>query len=203
MKKTYIVVFLLINTFIYGWNMQEQNKLETATLASGCFWCTEAVFQKVKGVVSVESGYTGGTVVNPTYEDVCSGATGHAEAVQIKYNPDEISFYKLLEIFFKTHDPTTLNRQGADVGTQYRSAIFYHNAQQKEAALKVIKNLTDEKVFDKPIVTQVEKFEKFYVAENYHQDYYENNKYQPYCSFVITPKLEKFKKAFKDLLKND
>jgi peptide-methionine (S)-S-oxide reductase len=182
--------------------MDNQNKnLDTATFASGCFWCTEAIFERVNGVKSVISGYSGGTVPNPTYEEVCTGNTGHAECTQIIYDPSVISYDELLEIFWKMHDPTTLNRQGNDVGTQYRSAIFYHNEQQKEKAEYYKKKLTDEKIWDKPIVTEITKFTKFYPAENYHQEYYDKNPNQGYCAYVITPKVEKFEKIFKDKLK--
>ena len=182
--------------------MDNQNKnLDTATFASGCFWCTEAIFERVNGVKSVISGYSGGTVPNPTYEEVCTGNTGHAECTQIIYDPSVISYDELLEIFWKMHDPTTLNRQGNDVGTQYRSAIFYHNEQQKEKAEYYKKKLTDEKIWDKPIVTEITKFTRFYPAENYHQEYYDKNPNQGYCAYVITPKVEKFEKIFKDKLK--
>ena len=182
--------------------MDNQNKnLDTATFASGCFWCTEAIFERVNGVKSVISGYSGGTVPNPTYEEVCTGNTRHAECTQIIYDPSVISYDELLEIFWKMHDPTTLNRQGNDVGTQYRSAIFYHNEQQKEKAEYYKKKLTDEIIWDKPIVTEITKFTKFYPAENYHQEYYDKNPNQGYCAYVITPKVEKFEKIFKDKLK--
>jgi peptide-methionine (S)-S-oxide reductase len=182
--------------------MDNQNKnLDTATFASGCFWCTEAIFERVNGVKSVISGYSGGTVPNPTYEEVCTGNTGHAECTQIIYDPSVISYDELLEIFWKMHDPTTLNKQGNDVGTQYRSAIFYHNEQQKEKAEYYKKKLTDEKIWDKPIVTEITKFTKFYPAETYHQEYYDKNPNQGYCAYVITPKVEKFEKIFKDKLK--
>lgn len=183
-------------------NMNEQNsKLETATFGSGCFWCTEAIFERVKGVETVVSGYSGGTVINPTYDEVCNGTTGHAECTQIKFDPVVISYDELLEIFWKMHDPTTLNRQGNDVGTQYRSVIFYHNEEQKQKAEYYKNKLTEEKIWDKPIVTEITKFEKFYPAEDYHQEYYENNPNQGYCAYVITPKVEKFEKIFKDKLK--
>lgn len=187
--------------FEKGHTMSDKYNLEKATFGSGCFWCTEAIFEKLNGVESVVSGYSGGTVVNPTYKEVTTGETGHAEVTQILYDPKIISFTELLEVFWQTHDPTTLNRQGNDVGTQYRSAIFYHNEEQKKLAEEYKKKLEDAKVFDDPIVTEITKFYKFYTAENYHQDYYEQNKSQPYCSFVITPKVEKFKKVFKDKLK--
>lgn len=179
----------------------DTSKFSVATFGSGCFWCTEAVFELVKGVVKVESGYSGGTVPNPTYEAVCTGLTGHAEVVQIYYVPTIISYTQLLEIFWKTHDPTTLNRQGADVGTQYRSVIFYHNEEQKKLAEEYKKKLDEAKIWNDPIVTEISPFKKFYRAEDYHQNYYVNNPYQGYCSFVITPKIEKFKKVFKDKLK--
>jgi len=174
---------------------------DTATFAGGCFWCIDAIYREIKGVVEVKSGYTGGKTVNPTYSEVCTGQTGHAEAVQIVYDPKKVSYVQLLEVFFTVHNPTTLNQQGADVGTQYRSAIFYHNQAQKELAELVIKRLTTEGAYSNPIVTEVVSFKVFYVAEDYHQDYFENNKRQPYCQMVIQPKKEKFEKAFKDLLK--
>lgn len=174
---------------------------ETATFGEGCFWCSEAIFGSLKGVISVESGYSGGTTQNPTYEEVCSGETGHAEVVQIKFDPTIISYKELLEVFWKTHDPTTLNRQGADVGTQYRSVIFYHSPEQKELAEKYKEELNKENIFNKPVVTQIVPFTHFYKAENYHQDYFANHPNQGYCQFVIVPKLEKFRKIFKDQLK--
>ena len=182
--------------------MTDQNaKLDTATFGTGCFWCTEAIFERVNGVASVVSGYSGGTVADPSYEEVCTGKTGHAECTQIAYDPSIVSYDELLEIFWKTHDPTTLNRQGNDVGTQYRSVIFYHNNDQKEKAEYYKKKITDEKIWDKPIVTEITKFDKFYPAEDYHQEYYDNNPNQGYCAYVITPKVEKFEKIFKDKLK--
>src|SRR5881394_3599118 len=174
---------------------------EVAVLAGGCFWCTEAVFLDVVGVKSVESGYTGGTVVNPSYKQVCGGDTGHAEAIRITFDPDQLSYGDLLDIFFQVHDPTQLNRQGNDVGTQYRSAIFYHNDEQKRLAEKYKTELDRSGAWDKPIVTEITQLEKFYPAENYHHDYYEYNKDKnPYCSIVIRPKLEKFRKVFKGKL---
>ncbi|MGN6248394.1 MAG: peptide-methionine (S)-S-oxide reductase MsrA [Ginsengibacter sp.] len=181
--------------------MNENKKLETATFANGCFWCTEAVFQELKGVEKVTSGYTGGHVKNPTYEQVCSKDTGHAECLQIEYDPGQISFDELLEVFWKTHDPTTLNRQGNDVGPQYRSAIFYHNESQKEKAEMYKEKLDKSGVFDSSIVTTIEPFTVFYPAENYHSDYFKRNPSQPYCYYVIRPKMEKFKKVFGDKLK--
>ncbi len=181
--------------------MSDQKNLETATFANGCFWCTEAVFQELKGVEKVTSGYTGGHVENPTYEQVCNKDTGHTEALEIKYDPNQISFDQLLEVFWKTHDPTTLNRQGNDVGPQYRSAIFYHNKEQKEKAEKYKAELDASGIFDAPIVTAIEAFTVFYPSENYHSDYYKRNPSQPYCYYVIKPKMDKFRKIFGDKLK--
>ena len=175
--------------------------MQNATFGGGCFWCTEAVFQNLKGVTKVTSGYMGGKTVNPSYEDICAGDTGHAEIIQIEYNEKEISFNDLLLIFFKTHDPTTLNRQGNDVGTQYRSVIFYHSQEQKKQAEEMIDNLTKEMVFDKPIVTEITPISEFYRAEEYHQNYYNTNPYKGYCALVIQPKLAKFTEQFKDRLK--
>ena len=182
-------------------NMEIQNGLEVATLAGGCFWCTEAVFLELDGVKKVVSGYIGGTTVNPTYKDICNGDTGHAEAIEITFDPKEISFGELLEIFFATHDPTTLNRQGNDIGTQYRSEIFYHNPTQKQLSEDYIALMTSENTFGKPIVTKISAVSKFYEAEDYHQNYYNQNKTQGYCSYVITPKIEKLKKVYQDKLK--
>lgn len=176
---------------------RESDTLETVTLGAGCFWCVEAIFQNLKGVHLVVSGYSGGAVKNPSYEDVCTGATGHAEVTQIKYDPRKISFDELLEVFWSNHDPTTLNRQGSDVGTQYRSVIFYHTQKQKELAEKYKKKLNDEHAFDKPVITEITPYKEFYKAENYHQNYFNDNSNKPYCQFVIRPKLEKFRKAFK------
>ena len=179
------------------------NQHELATFGSGCFWCTEAIFEQLNGVLKVTSGYSGGQTQNPTYKEVCTGKTGHAESVQVVYEPGKISFDELLEVFWQVHDPTTLNRQGADVGTQYRSVIFYHNEEQKEKAEKYKAELQKSGAFDKPIVTEIALFSKFYTAENYHQEYYELNKNtNPYCSVVIRPKLEKFNKVFKNKLKS-
>ena len=183
-------------------NMNNKNThFDTATFGEGCFWCTEAVFERLRGVKSVVSGYSGGTIPNPSYEDVCTGRTGHAEVTQIIYDPKEISYEELLIVFFRTHDPTSLNRQGADMGTQYRSVIFYHSGRQKELAEYAKKQINEEKLYDKPIVTEIAPFTKFYKAEDYHQNYYDNNPNQGYCSFVIAPKVEKFEKLFKDKLK--
>jgi peptide-methionine (S)-S-oxide reductase len=175
--------------------------LQKITFGNGCFWCTEAVFQSVKGVISVASGYMGGQIKNPTYREVCTGKTGHAEVLHIEYDADLVSFDELLLIFFKTHDPTTLNRQGNDVGTQYRSAIFYYNDAQKQLAEAMIRRLTDEKVYARPIVTEITPAAEFYKAEDYHQDYFNNNPHNPYCAVVIQPKLHKFAKEFADKVK--
>ncbi len=176
--------------------MNTDRNLDTATFGTGCFWCTEAIFESLKGVVSATSGYSGGMVENPTYEQVCSGNTGHAECIQVVFDPQQISYKELLEVFWESHDPTTLNRQGNDVGTQYRSVIFYHNAEQKHLAESYKDQLNSAKAFDKPIVTEITAFSKFYPAEDYHQEYYRLNGHAPYCQFVIKPKLEKFKKVF-------
>ena len=208
-KNTAILVIamqIIISSIVFGQTEKKQmsgqdDKLEVATFGAGCFWCVEAIFQRLDGVVKVESGYSGGHVKNPTYKEVCTGTTGHAEVCQITYNPKEISYEELLEVFWQTHDPTTLNRQGNDVGTQYRSVIFYHNENQKKLATEYKTKLEKEKVFDDPIVTQIEPYTNFYVAEDYHQNYFNENGSQPYCSFVIAPKVEKFKKVFKEKLK--
>ena len=176
-------------------------KTDTATFATGCFWCTEAIFQELKGVLKVTSGYSGGTIKNPSYEEVCSGVTGHAECLNVIYDPSQISYDELLEVFWESHDPTSLNRQGNDVGTQYRSAIFYHDAAQKEKAEEYKAKLDKSGAYNKPIVTEITAFSNFYPAENYHQDYYRLHGTQPYCTFVIRPKVEKFEKVFKDKLK--
>lgn len=176
-------------------------KTDTATFGTGCFWCTEAVFQELRGVLKVKSGYSGGAVKDPSYEEVCTGATGHAECLQIIYDPKVISFDELLEVFWEAHDPTTLNRQGNDVGTQYRSVIFYHNAEQKRKAEEYKIKLDKSGAYNSPIVTEITPFSNFYVAEDYHQDYFRLHGNQPYCSFVIRPKVEKFEKVFKNKLK--
>lgn len=209
MKKIFLITFISLIALGCSNNakpkfeksMNDTNNYSIATFGSGCFWCTEAIFTRLKGVAKVESGYSGGNVPNPTYEAVCTGKTGHAECTNIYFDPAVISYAQLLEVFFKTHNPTTLNQQGADVGTQYRSVIFYHNDEQKQLAEKVKKELDEAKVWDNPIVTEISEFRKFYKAEDYHQDYYENNTNQGYCAFVITPKIEKFEKVFKNLLK--
>lgn len=175
--------------------------METAYLAGGCFWCTEAVFEQIEGVTSVVSGYTGGQIKNPAYREICTGRTGHAEAVKITFDPEVVSFRGLLEVFFATHDPTTLNRQGNDMGTQYRSAIFYTTPEQQAQAKAFIELLTEEKVFDDPIVTEVAAVEAFYAAEEYHQDYYALHREQPYCRVIIDPKIKKLKKYYSHKLK--
>jgi len=179
----------------------ETKNTETATLGAGCFWCVEAVFDDLKGVESVESGYSGGHTENPTYREVCSETTGHAEVANVNFNPQEISFKEILQVFFAVHDPTTLNRQGNDVGSSYRSAIFYHDEKQKQVAEEVIKEVTAEGVYDNPIVTEVTPFDKFYIAENYHQEYFANNPNQPYCAAVVAPKVAKFRQKFVNRLK--
>lgn len=184
-------------------NLDDNNdkKLEIITLGSGCFWCTEAVFQNLNGVVSAVSGYSGGTMANPTYEDVCSRTTNYAEVIQVTFDTKKISLIEILEVFWKTHDPTTLNRQGNDIGTQYRSVIFCHNENQKKIADDLKEKLEKLKIYTNPIITEITKFENFYKAEDYHQNYYERNKTNPYCNFVITPKVKKFKSIFKKKLK--
>jgi peptide-methionine (S)-S-oxide reductase len=174
---------------------------EIATLGGGCFWCLEAVYDRMKGVISVTSGYMGGRRENPTYQQVCSGATGHVEVVQVEFDPDEISYREIIEVFFAIHDPTTLNRQGNDIGTQYRSVIFYHSDEQRRIAEETIRELESEKAFDSPIVTGIEPAQAFYRAEDYHQEYFANNPNQPYCAFVVAPKVAKFRKKFAERLR--
>lgn len=199
-RKSTLILSGLLFTFINSQGMNT-NK-ETATLGGGCFWCTEAVFLGLRGVEKVTPGYSGGHIKNPAYREVTTGRTGHAEVVQIVYDPSVVKFSEILEVFFMTHDPTTLNRQGADVGTQYRSAIFYHDEKQKSVAEDIIRELEKQKVYADPIVTEVTAFTNFYEAEDYHLNYYARNKNQPYCQFVIAPKLKKFEKIFKDKLKD-
>lgn len=210
-----IRLFLFLNIFIMNSCKSETNKvlfeketvckentkLDTATFGAGCFWCVEAVFQQLKGVEKTISGYSGGTIKNPSYKEVCTGTTGHAEVIQVIYNPQIVSFKDLLEVFWQTHDPTTLNRQGADAGTQYRSVIFYHNNEQKELAETFKNKLNQEGAFNSPIITEINAFNNFYPAEDYHQNYYLQNGDQPYCQFVIAPKMEKFKKVFSSKIK--
>ena len=208
MKKSFVLILFLISVALYprtnhNKNMNDQDKgsLEIVTFGAGCFWCVEAVFQSLTGVEKVVSGYSGGHVKNPTYKQVCTGTTGHAEVCQIHYKPDIISFVDLLEVFWSTHDPTTLNRQGNDIGTQYRSVIFYHNTEQKDIAENYKKKLDNAGAFPTAIVTEITPFENFYIAENYHQEFYDLNPDQPYCTYVIQHKMEKFKKVFSDKLK--
>ncbi len=211
MMKRIIIIFAILISTTACTNADEKtkhvdkeimsNSIDTAIFASGCFWCTEAIFQELNGVEKVESGYIGGENPNPTYEEVCTGNTGHAEATRIYYNPEIINFKELLEVFWKTHDPTTLNRQGNDVGTQYRSGIFFLSEEQKDLAEEYKKKLDEAGIYESPIVTEFTPASEFFVAENYHQNYYNQNGNQPYCSFVITPKVEKFKKVFEDKLK--
>ena len=192
-----ILTTLLLNKQV----MANKDNFETATFGAGCFWCIEAVFSELKGVESVTPGYAGGEVVNPSYEAVCTGNTGHAEVAQIVFDPEIITFAELLEVFWKTHDPTTLNKQGADVGTQYRSVIFYHNERQKEESEYYLKKLDESGAYSNPIVTEIAPFNHFYPAENYHNDYFEKNPNAAYCRFVIQPKVDKLRAAFKDKLK--
>ena len=179
----------------------ENTNLETATLAAGCFWCVEAVFDDLKGVTDVVSGYSGGHTENPTYQQVCSETTGHAEVVQIKFDPNDLSYKELLQVFFTVHDPTQLNRQGNDVGSSYRSAIFYHDETQKQVAEETIREFEAEAIYDQPIVTQIAPFDEFYAAEDYHQEYFANNPNQPYCAAVVAPKVAKFRQKFVSRLK--
>lgn len=202
MRSIYLALFasLIFTGYTMG-NTNMKDKDQLATFGGGCFWCVEAIFERVAGVHEVVSGYSGGTVANPTYKQVTTGMTGHAEVVQIRFDPEKVTFLELLEIFFKTHDPTTLNKQGADVGTQYRSIVLYHNEEQRKLTEKVIAELDAEGIWKNPIVTQVEPFQEFYEAEGYHQEYFENNPGQGYCRVVIQPKVEKFEKVFKEKLK--
>lgn len=203
---TLLWIFLLVSNVACSQKTKKQIKskegMETAVLAGGCFWCVEAVFQQLNGVDHVESGYTGGSVINPTYEQVCEGNTGHAEVIKIWYDPAVVSFTELLEVFFKTHDPTTLNRQGADVGTQYRSAIFYRNEDEKKISEEIIAELNESGYYSDKIVTTLEPLKEYYAAEDYHQNYFKRKGDQnPYCQMVVKPKLEKFEKIFKDKIK--
>ena len=194
-----IITFHVIMNTVNSQDKQDQkNKMETTTLGGGCFWCIEALYQRVEGVKSVVSGYSGGKIKNPTYKEVCSGNTGHAEVVQIKFDSSVVSYLDILEVFFQVHDPTTLNRQGNDIGSQYRSVIFYHTDEQKTKAEQMIRKLTESKIWSSPIVTVVEEFQEFYKAEDYHQDYYRLNPESSYCKYVILPKVEKFEKLIKD-----
>ncbi|NTV46590.1 MAG: peptide-methionine (S)-S-oxide reductase MsrA [Chlorobiales bacterium] len=210
-KIIFIALFLMScdvqhNTKLQAMNQSQNGKpaaLDTATFGGGCFWCVEAVFQRIKGVYSIESGYSGGQVKNPTYEQVCTGTTGHAEVAQIAYDPKVVSYEDLLDVFWRTHDPTTLNRQGNDVGTQYRSVIFYHSAEQQRIAEKSKKEAGALGLWKDPIVTEISPLTIFYKAEDYHQNYYNTHSSQPYCTFVIGPKIQKLNKLFKDKLKEE
>ena len=184
-------------------NKPQTKKYDVATLAAGCFWCTETIFKRLKGIVSVKPGYTGGITENPTYEEVLTGTTGHAEAIQIKFKPSIISYEQILDVFWNVHDPTTLNRQGNDIGTNYRSAIFYHTNMQRDIAFKSLNNLKKKRIYKNRIVTQIIPFSYFYDAENYHRNYFENNSKNTYCSLVISPKLDKFSKKYSALIKKD
>jgi len=203
----FLIVFIIIGLSVLptsAQNLQKNTNMttyDTATFGSGCYWCSQAIFERVKGVISSTAGYSGGKGSDPTYEEVSRGKSGYAEGVQVVYDPEQINFKSLLEIFWKMHDPTTLNRQGADVGTQYRSAIFYHNEAQKLSAQQYKEKLRKAKIWDDPIVTEISLFKTFYPAEKYHQDYYKKNPAAAYCQFVITPKIEKFEKLFSDQLK--
>ncbi len=205
-----ILLVITISLGIVGYSFSQNRhlkskemKTETATFGAGCFWCTEAIFDRIEGVIKVEPGFSGGSTKNPTYNQVISETTGHAEVAQITFDPTKVTYQSLLEVFWKTHDPTSLNRQGADVGTQYRSVIFYHNDQQKMLANRYLTELQASGIWAKPIVTELEEFEVFYPAENYHNDYYEKNPNNSYCNFVITPKIEKFEEIFSDRLKKE
>jgi len=202
MRSLTLIIFanLILAATSMG-NINLNKKTELATFGGGCFWCTEAIYDRVAGVQSVVSGYAGGHVANPSYKQVTTGKTGHAEVIQITFDPNQISYVELLEIFFKTHDPTTMNRQGADVGTQYRSIVLFHHEEQRAQTEQVIAELNEAEIWNDPIVTLVEPFESFYKAENYHQEYFENNPNQGYCRVVIQPKVDKFEKVFKDKMK--
>jgi len=204
MRKIILILTILLLNVINlknSYAMDNKQKLDTITLGGGCFWCTEAVFQQVEGVISVTSGYSGGNIANPTYREVTSGLTGHAEVVQIVYDKNLVKLEDILKVFFRTHNPTTLNRQGADVGTQYRSVVFFHDETQHKVALEIKQKLNEQAIWNDPIVTEIVPFEAFYKAEEYHQNYYNKNPNQGYCQFVIVPKLEKFNQLFKDLKK--
>lgn len=216
MPTVHLVVYIMfiMYSFIRGYDVKDvtnnnilntyymsDNKLDTITLGAGCFWCVETIFEQLKGVQSVQSGYSGGIIENPTYKEVCTGETGHAEVCQIVFDPLIIPFEEILEVFWSIHDPTTMNRQGADVGTQYRSVIFYHTDEQRRIAEASKKKWNESGIFTNPIVTEIQPFSKFYNAEDYHQDYYNLNQSAPYCSFIISPKVEKFRKNFKEYLK--
>ena len=198
-----MTLLLLNNASPSGISGQQASKIDTITLGGGCYWCVEAVYKMLDGVIDVESGFSGGTTVNPTYKEVCTGTTGHAEVVQITFDNTKTSIEEILKVFFSVHDPTTLNRQGNDVGTQYRSVIFYRNDEQRKIALSIIAELNNENIYGIPVVTEVTPFKVFYKAEDYHQDYYELHGEEPYCRLVIQPKIEKFEKLFQDRLKKN
>lgn len=205
MPKYFLKILILFTCYIVegcNYKAMSQNNLETTTLGGGCFWCIEAVYQDLKGVEKVVSGYSGGTIENPTYEQVAMGQTNHAEVVQVTFNPQVITYQKLLEIFFHLHDPTTLNRQGADIGTEYRSIIFYHNENQQQEALQAIKEIELQKLYPNKIVTEVVPLKKFYPAESYHQNYYKNNPGNRYCQLIVAEKVNKARKHYRDLFKN-
>jgi peptide-methionine (S)-S-oxide reductase len=202
MKKTLLLMLLFSAVKAYaGTELNKGDDMETAILGGGCFWCTEAIYDSVAGIEKAESGYAGGKIPSPTYEDVSTGDSGHAEVVRITFDPKVITYPEILRIFFHLHDPTTLNQQGADRGTQYRSVIFYMNDKQKKEAEEAIKKITEEKLWPNPIVTEITPFKEFFMAEDYHQNYYKNNQDRPYCSLVIGPKIQKLKKEFADKLK--
>jgi peptide-methionine (S)-S-oxide reductase len=201
-----LIIFLFI-IFVHNSNAQtmlaKQNevKMDTATFGAGCFWCVEAIFSRVRGVLEVQSGFSGGSIKNPSYKEVCTGKTGHAEVCQVVFDPQQVKYIELLEMFWKIHDPTTLNRQGNDIGTQYRSVIYYHDREQQKVATEMKKRLNEGNIWESPVVTEISAFEVFYPAEDYHSDYYDSNPNQPYCRFVITPKVEKFEKVFREYLR--
>lgn len=194
--KLFISLIILLTMM-----QQHNNKMEEVVLGEGCFWCSEAIFKELNGIHEVTPGYAGGSIKNPTYDEVCTGETGHAEVVKIKYDPETVPFEKILEVFFSTHDPTSHNRQGADIGTQYRSVIFYTTEEQEKKSREIIVKLNNSKIYQKPIVTELKKLPEFYKAESYHQNYYANNKNKAYCQLVIQPKLKKFEEIFKGYLK--
>jgi len=196
------IVLIALAFFTWTGANAQQKKLQKATFGMGCFWCSEALFQRLDGVTAVKSGFEGGSLANPSYEEVCTGTTGHAEVIEVTYDPQKITYDELLEVFWKSHDPTTLNRQGADTGTQYRSVIFYHTEEQKQLAQKYKAELNRKNAYGKPVVTEITKAQPFYIAEAYHQNYFNNNADQPYCRLVILPKLDKLNKVFKDKLKH-
>lgn len=205
MKVLNVNIVFIVSIFLIHLNtlvMAQEKSMEKATFGAGCFWCVEAIYSRVNGVIKVEPGFSGGKTEDPTYKEVCTGITGHAEVCQITFDSAKISYLDLLEVFWKSHDPTTLNRQGSDIGTQYRSVIFYHNLQQKREADSMKVRLNNEKIWNKPVITEIVPFEKFYVAEDYHFNYYKNNPNQPYCNLVITPKVKKFEATFKEYIKS-